>query len=88
MGLIDGSILYKAMAKRFHPLGLLNQDLTYDDVYEWFNCMEIGPCHGWMTNNATLRKITTEHAKKLSEILLKISIHEKFRSSSFKNHRF
>jgi hypothetical protein len=28
MGLIDGSILYKAMAKRFHPLGELRGDLV------------------------------------------------------------
>ena len=46
VGLIDGSVLYKAMAKRYHPLGMLRKDLTYDDVYDWFNCMEIGPCHG------------------------------------------
>ena len=28
MGLIDGSVLYKAMAKRIHPLGLLRGDLV------------------------------------------------------------
>jgi hypothetical protein len=28
MGLIDGSVLYKAMAKRFHPLGELRGDLV------------------------------------------------------------
>ena len=30
VGLIDGALLYKAMAKRFHPLGQLREDLTYD----------------------------------------------------------
>jgi hypothetical protein len=28
MGLIDGSVLYQAMAKRIHPLGLLKGDLV------------------------------------------------------------
>ena len=78
VGLIDGSILYKAMAKRYHPLGLINKDLTYEQVYQWFNCMEIGPCHGWMSSNSTLRKITTEKAEELSRVLLKLSLHEKF----------
>ena len=78
VGLIDGAILYKAMAKRFHPLGQLRKDLTYDDVYDWFNCMEIGPCHGWMTSNSTLRKYTSRHARKLSQVLRTISAKEKF----------
>ena len=77
VGLIDGAILYKAMARRLHPLGLLRQDLTYADVYEWFNCMEIGPCQGWMTGNATLRHLTTDHAQSLSTVLEKIAAKEK-----------
>ena len=60
VGLIDGAILYKAMAKRLHPLGLLRKDLTYANVYDWFNCMEIGPCHGWMTQNATLKTVVAK----------------------------
>jgi acyloxyacyl hydrolase len=78
VGLIDGSILYKAMAKRYHPLGELRKDLTFDDVYQWFNCMEIGPCHGWMSSNATLRKMTTRHARKLSQVLQAIAQQERF----------
>lgn len=58
-----------AMAHRLHPLGYLNHDLRYSDVYRWFNCMEIGPCHGWMTSNSTLRQITTRHARMLTRIL-------------------
>ena len=78
VGLIDGKILYDTMAKRLHPLGLLRKDLTYNDLYNWFNCMEIGPCHGWMSANATLRKITSNHAKKLSHVLETIAQNEKF----------
>ena len=57
------------MADRLHPLGQLRKDLTYTQVYDWFNCMEIGPCHGWMTSNSTLRQITTKNAKQLSNVL-------------------
>lgn len=86
VGLIDGSILYKAMAHRYHPLGQLRKDLTYADVYDWFNCMEIGPCHGWMTRNDTLRAITTAHANRLSEILQKIARREGKRYTRFDIH--
>ena len=72
VGLIDGAVLYKAMSKRLHPLGQLRKDLTYVDVYDWFNCMEIGPCHGWMSRNATLRKITSAKAHQLSQVLQNI----------------
>jgi acyloxyacyl hydrolase len=78
VGLIDGSLIYKAMAQRLHPLGLLKQDLTYADVYDWFNCMEIGPCHGWMSRNATLRAITTAHAQRLSKVLMTIAEKQRF----------
>ena len=61
------------MADRLHPLGLLRQDLTYSQVYDWFNCMEIGPCAGWMNSNSTLRKITTNAANQLSNVLKKIA---------------
>ena len=65
------------MADRIHPLGELRKDLTYSQVYDWFNCMEMGPCHGWMSSNATLRTITTQHAKQLSNVLIKIAKKEK-----------
>ena len=78
VGLIDGNVLYEAMAKRYHPLGILRKDLTYDDLYEWFNCMEIGPCHGWMSANDTLRKMTSKHATELSQVLKTITRAEKF----------
>lgn len=80
MGLIDGSILYDAMAHRLHPLGQLNGDVHYTDMYRWFNCMEMGPCHGWMTSNSTLRKITTKHARQLTRVLKHVAAREKFDS--------
>ena len=38
---------------------------------------ELPYCQGWMTSNATLRAITTENAKQLSKVLMKIARKEK-----------
>lgn len=45
---------------RYHPLGELNQDVKYKDVYTYLNCLQISPCTGWMNSNATLRDLTSE----------------------------
>nr|CAD7462159.1 unnamed protein product [Timema tahoe] len=59
IGLVDGGLIYPIMADRLHPIGQVGNNVYYHDVYNWFNCMEIGPCVGWMNSNATLRKITS-----------------------------
>jgi len=80
LGLIDASFLYDAMAERYHPLGLLNKNVKYKDMYRWFNCMEIGPCAGWMNANNTLREITSQRSRDLSKELDEIA-----RSAQFFN---
>ena len=47
-------------------------------MYNWFNCMEIGPCAGWMNSNATLRAITSKRARQLNKVLRNIAEKEKF----------
>jgi acyloxyacyl hydrolase len=59
VGLVDGEFIYPTMAERIHPLGQFHSNLRYDDVYRWFNCMEMGPCSAWMNSNVTLRKVAT-----------------------------
>lgn len=78
IGLVDGAFIYPTMAERLHPLGKLRGDVHYKDVYQWFTCMEIGPCVGWMTPNETLRHFTSQRAKELNEVLKKIPYHYKF----------
>nr|CAD7259873.1 unnamed protein product [Timema shepardi] len=93
IGLVDGGLIYPVMADRLHPIahlgyisslynvpGQVGNNVYYRDVYNWFNCMEIGPCVGWMNTNATLRKITSRAAQKLSSVLQDIVAEEKFRS--------
>ncbi|RZF44703.1 hypothetical protein LSTR_LSTR000655 [Laodelphax striatellus] len=77
-GLVDGSRIYTDMAERYHPIGRLHSDVKYKDVYEWFLCMQIGPCNGWMNPDAEIRAATTKRAKELSEVLKVISNKEKF----------
>jgi len=59
IGLVDGEFIYQTMADRIHPLGQFHGNIHYDDVYKWFNCMEMGPCSAWMNGNVTLRKFAT-----------------------------
>jgi acyloxyacyl hydrolase len=59
IGLVDGGFIYPTMANRIHPLGQFHGNIRYDDVYAWFNCMEMGPCSAWMNSNVTLRKMAT-----------------------------
>jgi len=49
-GLAPGVDLYKFMGNRTHPLGI-----TYEQVYDFLNCLEISPCAGWMNSNETIR---------------------------------
>ncbi|XP_063218353.1 acyloxyacyl hydrolase-like [Bacillus rossius redtenbacheri] len=80
IGLVDGGMIYDIMADRLHPIGQLNGDVHYRELYRWFNCMEIGPCYGWLNENATLRKLTTKVALQLNARLKDVATTEKFRS--------
>ncbi|XP_056010482.1 acyloxyacyl hydrolase-like isoform X2 [Ostrea edulis] len=62
VGLADGAILYEALRDRVHPIGSLRNDVTYSEFYDYFNCLEISPCLGWMNTNATVREITTKES--------------------------
>jgi len=68
MGLVDGRILYDSMAQRIHPIGQLNNDVTYSDFYDYLNCLEISPCFGWMNSDEYWRNATTERAMQLNEV--------------------
>ena len=56
-GLADGSILWDLLDGRIHPLGHFRQDVEYGDIYGYLNCLQVSPCHGWMTDDADLRTI-------------------------------
>lgn len=68
MGLVDGRILYESMANRIHPIGALNNDVTYSSFYDYLNCLQISPCFGWMNSDAYWRNATTERAMELNEV--------------------
>ncbi len=79
VGLADGSLLYDFLKDAYHPLGV-----KYPQMYDYMNCLETTPCWGWMNTNATVRRVTSEHAAELSKVYPKI-IAEK--SSSYKNFK-
>jgi acyloxyacyl hydrolase len=78
MGLVDGRVLYDNMHDRIHPLGELNQDITYTDFYDYMNCLEISPCFGWMNSDAYWRNATTERAMELNAMYLEIIANHTF----------
>lgn len=41
VGMADGDFLYQFLGNRTHPFGRWRNDLTYADVYEWWNCMQV-----------------------------------------------
>lgn len=84
MGLADGRILYESLHNRIHPIGKLRGDVTYSQLYDFLNCLEISPCRGWMNSNETLRNATTERAEQLSMVLEQITLEHKF--TNFKAH--
>nr|XP_008111055.1 PREDICTED: acyloxyacyl hydrolase isoform X3 [Anolis carolinensis] len=78
IGLVDGRFLWDNLHKRYHPLGQLNKDVTYEQFYSFLSCLRINPCNGWMSSNSTLRDLTAERASQLSDILKEIEKLEKF----------
>uniref|UniRef100_A0A7N5JGW9 Acyloxyacyl hydrolase n=1 Tax=Ailuropoda melanoleuca TaxID=9646 RepID=A0A7N5JGW9_AILME len=77
-GLPDGTFLWDNLHDRYYPLGQLNKDVTYAHFYSFLNCLQVSPCHSWMTSNKTLRTLTSERAKQLSNTLKKIATSQKF----------
>ncbi|KAJ8921984.1 hypothetical protein NQ315_008621 [Exocentrus adspersus] len=78
VGLVDADFIYEAMAERLHPIGVLHKNVRYKDMYEWFICMQIGPCNGWLNPDEFTRKITSERADELTDVLKDIAKKERF----------
>ncbi|XP_014667051.1 PREDICTED: acyloxyacyl hydrolase-like [Priapulus caudatus] len=73
-GLADGRVLYEALHNRVHPIGSLRGDVKYTDVYNWFNCLEVTPCMGWMNTNETMRDLTSKRAAELTEAIKQLAL--------------
>lgn len=82
IGLVDGRVLYEILSKRIHPIGSLHQDVTYADLYDYLNCLEVSPCFGWLNSNETWRNMTTQRAMELNKALQDAIV--KFTFTNFK----
>merc|ERR1712137_139787 len=67
VGLAQGEVLWHAMHNRTHPVGC-----TYEEMYDYLNCLQISPCWGWMNSNAPVRALTSLRARQLSAVYPKI----------------
>ncbi|XP_062500916.1 acyloxyacyl hydrolase-like [Corticium candelabrum] len=71
-GIVDGRILYNSLHNRIHPIGQLNNDVTYSDLYDYLNCLEISPCFGWLNTDEKWRNQTTQRGKELNSALKRL----------------
>ena len=65
-GLGNGSYLYDLLHDHLHPFGRVGPPIKYPQMYDYLSCLQISPCNGWLSSNATLRYLTTERAHNLS----------------------
>jgi acyloxyacyl hydrolase len=75
VGLADGLELWDNLHNRTHPIGV-----SYKDVYDYLNCLNISPCWVWMNSNATIREAGQKRANELSAIYPKIIREHKFQN--------
>lgn len=71
-GLVDGRLLYNSLHDRIHPIGRSRNDVTYKDYFDYFDCLQVSMCAGWLTSNKTRRNLTQQRANQLSDVLEKI----------------
>lgn len=69
IGLVNGSFIYDTLADRLHPLGEYHGDVKYKDVFKWFECMQITPCRGWLSEDKDIRDATTKRALELTHMM-------------------
>ena len=62
-GLVNGSLIFNTVTGRTHPSGV-----TYDQYYDWSNCIEAAFCWGWLNTNSTVRDLTTQWAMSLNDV--------------------
>ena len=75
LGLGDGDLLYDNLHDSIHPLGV-----TYSDVYDFLNCLNISPCWGWLNSNDTVREFTTKRAQNLSLVYKEIIAEKQYKN--------
>ena len=80
VGLVDGRVLYNSLSTRVHPIGSLHNDVTYSQFYDYFNCLQISPCFGWLNSNETWRNLTTDRAMQLNVALRELVANETFQN--------
>lgn len=81
VGLVDGRVLYETLANRTHPIGSLHDDVTYSNIYDYLNCLEISPCFGWLNSNGTWRNLTTQRAMQLNDAFRKVVANNTFKNA-------
>ncbi len=80
VGLVDGRVLFDTLHNQIHPVGSYRNDVTYAQMYDYLNCLEISPCFGWLNSNETWRNRTTERAFQLNDAFKSLVAKESFKN--------
>ena len=78
IGLVDGRVLFNSLHNRIHPIGKLRGDVTYEQLYDFLNCLHVSPCYGWLNSNESIRNATSERAEQLTAVLQAVAEKSKF----------
>ncbi|GAB6019996.1 hypothetical protein CHUAL_002746 [Chamberlinius hualienensis] len=77
VGLVNGSYLYSIVRGHIHPIGEIKNDVSYDQIYDYFGCMQV-VCPAWTNVNITEQTTATEYAVLLSNELASIAATSSF----------
>ncbi|XP_059164446.1 acyloxyacyl hydrolase-like [Physella acuta] len=86
VSLLDGGVIYDIMATRVHPATTYWGTFTYGDLYQYYECLQMTLCVGWLNANKTIRDMTSKRAEQLTAVLQKIVQVHKGRYPNFQMH--
>jgi len=67
LGLVNGSLITEAVKGKTHPVGV-----SYNDFYDYLNCMDLDLCWGYLNSNSTIIEQTTQKAMELNQVYKEI----------------
>ncbi|CBH15497.1 GPI inositol deacylase precursor, putative [Trypanosoma brucei gambiense DAL972] len=72
VSLVDARAAIGSIVNRIHPIGTLNSDVTYGNLYDYLNCLQVSPCWGWLNSNESVRNETWERASAMNAMISRV----------------
>nr|CCC93635.1 putative GPI inositol deacylase precursor [Trypanosoma congolense IL3000] len=68
----DARLVIESVVDRIHPIGKLNNDVTYGNLYDYLNCLKASPCWGWLNSNPAVRNEAWRNASAMNAMIPRI----------------